>query len=75
MMEKDLNIIKDVLTYLHYSEKYSEMLLKHIVEKFNDSGLESITPNFLYYALAYDEGKETARKIANMFEELKNPTD
>ena len=66
-MEKDLQKIKKILEDLHYTETYSDMLLNHIIEKFNDSGLESITPNFLYYSLVYDEGKETARKISDKF--------
>jgi len=73
-MEKDLHIIKNILSDLHYSETYSNMLLQHIIEKFNNSDLISITPNFLYYALIYDEGKPTAEKIAKKYEEMRNPT-
>ena len=47
------------------------IITNHIIEKFNDSGLETITPNFLYYSLLYDEGKETARKISDIFEHKK----
>ena len=68
-MEKDLQIIKNILSDLHYSDIYSNMLLQHIIEKFNESSLESITPNFLYYVLLYDEGKVTARKISDYFKE------
>ena len=72
-MEKDLRKIKKILKDLHYTETYSVILLNHIIEKFNDSGLESITPNFLYYSLVNNEGKETAKKIANKFDDMKNP--
>ena len=74
-MEKDLHIIKKILKDLHYTEKYSDMLINHIIEKFNDSGLDSITPNFLYYALMYDEGKDTSKKISNYFKEMKETGD
>jgi len=74
-MEKDLRTIKKILKDLHYTETYSDMLLNHIIEKFNDSGLESITPNFLYYSLVYDEGKETARKISDIFGHKKTHQD
>jgi hypothetical protein len=74
-MEKDLKLIKIILDDLNYSETYSDMLLNHIVEKFNDSGLDSITPNLLYYVLVYNEGKETARKISDYFKEMKETGD
>jgi hypothetical protein len=70
-MEKDLKILKKILNSLHYSETYSDMLISHIIEKFNESNLESITPNFIYYSLIHDEGKETAKKISNFFKEIK----
>jgi len=74
-MEKDLKLIKKILNDLNYSETYSDMLLNHIIEKFNDSGLDSITPNLLYYVLVYNEGKETARKISDYFKEMKETGD
>ena len=74
-MEKDLKLIKKILNDLNYSETYSDMLLNHIVEKFKDSGLDSITPNFLYDVLVYNEGKETARKISDYFKEMKETGD
>jgi hypothetical protein len=70
-MEKDLTILKKILKDLHYSETYIEVLMKHIIKNFNESDLDSFTPNFIYNSLVYDEGKETARKISNYFVEIK----
>ena len=70
-MEKDLKILKKILMDLNYSETYIEILINNIIKNFNDSGLESITPHFIYYNLINDEGRETARKISNYFEQMK----
>ena len=70
-MEKDLHILRNILKDLHYTESYSDVLLNRIIEKFNDSSLDEITPTFIFYTLAYDEGKNISRKIADMFEHKK----
>jgi hypothetical protein len=69
-MEKDLEILHKILTGL-YADKYANMLLKHIEEKFNSSDLSEITPNFLYYNLVYELGKKEASNISDYFTQTK----
>lgn len=74
-MEKDLHILKKILKDLHYTETYSDVLLNHIIKMFNESSLNSLTPNLIYNSIVYNEGKETARKISDYFKEMKETGD
>ena len=42
---------------------------------FNESSLNSLTPNLIYNSIVYDEGRETARKISDYFKEMKETGD
>ena len=70
-MEKDLKIIKKILEDLHYTETYSNMLLSHIKNEFENSNLTQITPHFIYSSLAFEEGRQKAKMISEYFEEMK----
>jgi len=70
-MEKDLQIIRDILKDLHYSELSIEKSISYIIKRFNESGLDSITPNFLYYSLLHDEGKRKSEEISDRYKRKK----
>ena len=74
-MEQNLKYIRKILKDLKYSDTYIDILLKEIIQKFNESGLDTITPNFIYYSLVYNEGKETARKISDYFSQMQETGD
>lgn len=70
-MEKDLKIIEKILSELNYAPKYVEILLNHIKNEFEKSTLTSITPQFLYSVLIFEEGRHKARRISEYFEDMK----
>lgn len=70
-MERDLQIIKKILQHLHHSEDSIDMLMTHIIKRFNESKLDEITPNFLYYALIFDEGKDKSLDISERYRRKK----
>ena len=67
----DLQILRKILQDLHYSEDYVRILEEKALHRLMDTGLEDMTPSFLYVTFAYDLGKATARKIADYFDEMK----
>jgi hypothetical protein len=71
-VERNIEILKQILNDLKYSDSYSDILISEIIRRFETSGLNEITPHLVYNALAYEEGKETARKIANYYEQILN---
>ena len=71
-MERNIEILKQILSDLKYSDSYSDILISEIIRRFENSGLDEITSHLVYNALAYEEGKETARKIANYYEQILN---
>ena len=71
MLETDLNILEKILTDLNYSPKYIEMLLSHLVKELDNSTLNSFTPQFIYSALLFEEGRTKSREIADYFQEFK----
>ena len=72
MLEKDLDILDKILKELNYTSSYRETILSKLVKNLQEYGLDHFTRNFLYVALAYDEGKEKASEIADYWEEVKD---
>ena len=70
-MKKDIEILSQILGDLHYTKDYANMLIAHLLKEFEKSGLSEITPRFLYVHLIFEEGRETAQKISEYFEEMK----
>ena len=71
MLETDLEILEKILRDLNYAPKYIEMLLSHLVKELDNSTLNSFTPQFIYSALSFEEGRNKAREIADYFQEFK----
>jgi len=72
MLEKDLIILDKILEDMNYTPKYREILISGLVNKLEDYKLTELTRNFIYVALAFDEGKSTATNIADYWEQMKN---
>jgi len=72
MLEQDLVMLDKILKDMNYTPQYREMLLSGLVNKLEDYKLKDLTRNFIYVALAYDEGKSTATNIADYWEQMKN---
>lgn len=70
-MKKDFEILKIILTDLHYTKSYIEVLLNHLAIEFEQSNLPQLTPQFIYTHLIFEEGRERAKTISEYFEELK----
>lgn len=70
-MKKDIEILRQIFNDLHYTQDYSNMLINHLLKEMENSGLSEITPRFIYIHLIFEEGRETARKISEYFEEIK----
>jgi len=71
-MEKDLEILESILRELKYTPSYIAILLNHLVSELGKSGLDKFTPNFIYSALAFEEGRHKAKEIAEYFEDYRN---
>jgi hypothetical protein len=74
-MKKDLEIIKKIFRDLNYTEPRIDVLIDKIVERFNDSKLDSLTPNLVYYALIFDEGKTKSADISDRYKRKKEFDD
>ena len=70
-MERDIEILKQIFDDLHYTKDYANVLINHLLKELNVSRLSEITPRFVYINLIFEEGRETARKISEYFEEMK----
>jgi hypothetical protein len=70
-MEQDLEILKKILSELGFVDTYVEILIRKIVNDFNDSTLTEITPQFLYTVLAFELGRKNARDVSEYFEDFK----
>lgn len=70
-MEKDLEILETILREMKYTTSYIAILLDHLVSELGKSGLNKFTPNFIYSALAFEEGRHRAKEIAEYFEDFK----
>ena len=70
-MERDIEILRQIFEDLHYTKDYANMLISYLMRQFENSGLSKINPRFLYVNLIFEEGRETARKISEYFEEMK----
>ena len=71
-MEKDLQYITKILKDLHYKQSYIDMLISYIIERFEESSLTELTPQFLYTCLVFEEGRHKAKMISQYFEDMKN---
>ena len=71
MLENDLEILEKILKEMNYSPTYISIMLNHLVEKLEESSLEYMTPQFVYVALAFEEGRHKAKEISEYFEEMK----
>ena len=70
-MERDIEILRQIFDNLHYTKDYANMLINHLLKELESSGLSEITPRFVYINLIFEEGRETAQKISEYFEEMK----
>jgi hypothetical protein len=70
-MEKDLEILREILKEKHFVNNYIDMLIRHIVKNFETTSLSDITPNFLYSILAFEIGRKNAKDVAEYFEDYK----
>jgi len=70
-MERDIEILRQIFEDLHYTKDYTNMLINHLLKELDISQLSEITPRFVYINLIFEEGRETARKISEYFEEMK----
>jgi len=70
-MERDIEILRQIFDDLHYTKDYANMLINHLLKELDISRLSEITPRFVYINLIFEEGRETARKISEYFEEMK----
>jgi hypothetical protein len=70
-MEKDIEIIKNILKELHFVDDYINVLIGHIKTNFDKTSLSEITPNFLYTVLAFEIGRNNAKNVAENFEDYK----
>jgi hypothetical protein len=71
MSEKDLVILEKILKELGYSTNYIVFILEYLVQRFSESRLSEVTPQFIYVSLVPEEGRSKARDIADYFEEFK----
>ena len=69
-MEKDFEILDKILRGL-YADKYAEMLLNYIRDKFEQSDLTELTPNFIYYNTIYELGRKESQTLVDYFEQTK----
>jgi hypothetical protein len=69
-MEKDFEILDTILRRL-YADKYAEMLLDYVQNKFDDSDLTELTPNFIYYNTIYELGKKESQTLVDYFTQMK----
>jgi len=70
-MKKDFEILEIILTDLHYTKSYIDILLNHLATEFENSNLPGLTPQFIYTHLIFEEGRERAKTISEYFEEFK----
>jgi hypothetical protein len=71
-LQHDINILRHILKNRHYTETYSEVLLKNLIKMFEDSSLPEITAPMVRNTLIYDLGKSEAERIANYFEQMRS---
>lgn len=70
-MEKDLEMLREILTELKYTPTYIQVILDHLLKELSMSSLDEITPHFIYSVLAFEEGRAKAKEIAEYFEDYK----
>lgn len=70
-MEKDLEILRKILTGQNIVDNMVDVLVNHIVDEMNKSGKTSLNPQFLYVHLAFELGRKMARDISEEFEDYK----
>jgi hypothetical protein len=70
-MNEDFEKIKKILKGHSFSDSYVDILLSHINNELEKLNRTQITPNFLYSTLSYQVGKNTAKGIAEDFEDYK----
>lgn len=71
MLEKDLEILDQILKDLNFTTTYREILLSSLVNNLERLRMKNITRNFIYVFLSPEEGKKTATEIADYWEEMK----
>ena len=71
-MKNDFEILKEILGHFNYTEAYTDILTSMAFRRLDDSGLEEMTPNFLYYTFIHELGRHTASKIADYFQQMKD---
>jgi hypothetical protein len=71
MQEKDLEILRKILKGHHFVDNYIDILINHVVSHLETTSLGQITPHFLYSALAFELGRNTAKSISEDFEDYK----
>ena len=67
-MNKDLLIVKEILSHMHIVEPMVNVLIDNLKSKLSERPLQEITPNFLYTVFAYELGKKYATEISEQFQ-------
>ena len=71
MLETDLEILDRILKHMNFTPQYREILITSLVKKLDEYKMPKLSRNFIYTALAFDEGKSKASEIADYWEEMK----
>lgn len=67
----DVEILERILSDLNYTEDYRRILIDNALVRLEDSGLDEMTPQFLFITFIHELGRATATKIADYFKQMK----
>jgi len=70
--QHDINIVRHILKSRHMTDTYSEMLIKKLIDMFENSSLPEITVPMVRNAIIYDLGRNEADRIADHFNQLRS---
>ena len=68
-MEKDLEIIRNILKDLKFADRFIMIIIDHLVKELDKSKHKRFTPNFLYTHSIFDIGRNNARELAEYFDD------
>lgn len=71
----DAEILNQILKDMHYSDDYRNILIEKALVRLEDSGLDEMTPPFLFVTFVHELGRATATKIADYFKQMKSDGD
>lgn len=71
-LQHDINILRHVLKARHYTDSYSEIFIKKLLDTFENSSLPEITVPLVRNTFVYDTGRAEAERIADHFDQLRS---